>query len=238
MDKYNIITVLNEDYMGFGILFFNSLFDNVDLENINNIYIFDTGLQPKSKEYLNFFPKVNFVETDKKTKFKKMHDKDWQENVYSKTEYLLATIKKDNLPTIMIDSDCIFVYDFMDLIDKNKDFVATRRNRSGFSNHIGSFFVINNVDKAQEFLQDWIEEIKKGNEKHKESPALSRVINTGKYNVGELKEEIISYFGRHTVDDVPDNVRIIHMKSDAGLETIDKRMRQPHVFKYVQRYFR
>ena len=66
MDKYNIITVLNEDYMSFGILFISSFFDNVNLDNINKIYIFDTGLMPKSIEYLNLFPKVNFVATNKK----------------------------------------------------------------------------------------------------------------------------------------------------------------------------
>ena len=138
----------------------------------------------------------------------------------------------------MIDSDCIFVYDFMNLIDKDRDFIATRRKREGFSNYIGSFFVANNVNKSHEFLEEWIQEIGKGNEKHKESPALSRVINSGKYDVGELEEEVISYFGRTPIGGIPNYVRIIHLKSDAGLETIDKRLGQPHIFSYVQRYFR
>mgnify|MGYP001487786091 CR=1 FL=1 len=59
--------------------------------------------------------------------------------------------------------------------------------------YIGSFFVVHNVEKAEEFITDWIKEIKKGNEKHKESPALSRV--SEKYdNLGNLPEQQVSYF--------------------------------------------
>ena len=233
--KYNIVTTLNSDYMPFGILFIGSLFDNVDFDSINKIYIFDTGLRPLDLNYLKLFPKVEVEETTHKTQNVKMHDEQWQKNVYSKTSFLLQVIKKDKLPTIMIDSDCIFVSDFFDLLDDSKDFILCERARAGFSKYIGSFFVAHNVKKAEEFISDWIGEIKKGTEKHKETPALSRVAE--KYeNIGILPEQQVSYFsfdGQMPTRDA----RIIHLKSDAGRETIEKRIHQPHTVEYVRRYF-
>lgn len=234
--KYNIVTTLNNDYMPFGILFINSLFDNVDLDYINKIYIFDTGLDKKDIEYLKLFPKVEIEETEHDTKKVKMHDEQWQKNVYSKTSFLLRTIKKDKLPTIMIDSDCLFVSDFFDLLDPSKDFILCERGRTGFSKYIGSFFVVHNIKKAEKFILHWIKEIKKGNEKHKESPALSRI--AGSYdNIASLPEDTVSYFSFDEKMPTRD-ARIIHLKSDAGRETIEKRIHQPHVMEYTRRYLK
>ena len=234
--KYNIVTTLNNDYMPFGILFINSLFDNISLNFINKIYIFDTGLHKNDIKYLELFPKVQIEKTSHQTKNVNMHDEQWQKNVYSKTSFLLQTIKKDDMPAIMIDSDCIFVSDFFDLLDTSKDFILCERARSGFSKHIGSFFVAHNVEKAEEFITDWIKEIKKGDEKHKESPALSRV--SEKYdNLGNLPEAQVSYFSFENKMPTRD-ARIIHLKSDSGRETITKRIHQPHAAEYVRKYFR
>ena len=234
--KYNIVTTLNNDYMPFGILFINSLFDNIDLDSINKVYVFDTGLQENDIRYLELFPKVQVEKTPHNTEKVKMHDEQWQKNVYSKTSFLLQVIKKDKLPTVMIDSDCIFVSDFFDLLDTSKDFILCERARAGFSKHIGSFFVVHNVKKAEDFISDWIKEIEKGNEKHKESPALSRIAE--KYdNLGTLPEQQVSYFSFDSQMPTRD-ARILHLKSDAGRETIEKRLHQPHTVEYVRRYFR
>ena len=37
--KYNILTVINEGYAQFGKLFINSLFENIDLKNVEKIYV-------------------------------------------------------------------------------------------------------------------------------------------------------------------------------------------------------
>ena len=71
--KYNIVTTLNNDYMPFGILFINSLFDNIDLDSINKVYVFDTGLQENDIRYLELFPKVQVEKTPYNTEKVKMH---------------------------------------------------------------------------------------------------------------------------------------------------------------------
>ena len=120
--KYNIITVANEEYKDFLKLFVNSLFENVDMENINKVYIFDTGLSKETKEYVNHFPSFDLVDTQMIIESKELHDSGWAENTYSKTKFLRQILKKDSLPTFMIDSDCIFVEGFEKLIQFDKNF--------------------------------------------------------------------------------------------------------------------
>tara|TARA_R100000664_G_C2759826_1_gene150057 strand:+ start:9115 stop:9837 length:723 start_codon:yes stop_codon:yes gene_type:complete len=235
--KYNIMTVLNHDYMPFGVLFMNSLFDHVDYENIDQIFVFDTGLTREDKLYLSFFPKVVIHATEFKTSHREMHDKDWCDNVYSKTKFLLETLKSTSTPTIMIDSDSVFISDFFDLVDPSKDFQACKRQnqRAGFSSHIGSFFVVNNVEKSAEFMNSWIKEINNGEEKHKESPALSRLVESGVFDVGDIPEELVSYFSFEN-ESPQENTRILHLKSDYGRETVEKRIAT--VRPLAQTYFR
>lgn len=234
--KYNIVTTLNNDYMPFGILFINSLFDNIDLDYINKIYVFDTGLNDTDRNFLQLFPQVEIMETPHNTKKVQMHDKQWQKNVYSKTSFLLQVIKKDNLPTIMMDSDCVFVSNFFDLLDPSKDFLLCERSRANFSKYIGSFFVAHNVEMAEEFINHWIKEIESGTGKHKESPALARIANSYN-NIGTLPEHKVSFFSP-TGKAPTHETRIIHLKSDVGRETIEKRINQPLIKGYVRRYLK
>lgn len=228
--------------MPFGKLFINSLFDNVDFTFINEIFICDTGLSKDSKAYLCLYPRVKLIETGMNTHGAKMHDKDWEKNVYSKTSFLLNNVEQTKTPTIMLDSDSLFLSDFFDLIDPSVDLIACRRSRQGFSRHIGSFFVINNPEKSIGFLRTWIQEIKHGETapnapSSKESPALSRTIDTTSENIkiSELSEELVSYFSYEGY--APhDNVRIMHLKSDFGRETIEKRIDQPYVAQYARKY--
>ena len=237
--KYDIVTVLNHDYMPFGALFMNSIFDMVDFKNISNIFVFDTGLEEEDRVLLSIFPKVKVVATDMKTSHKEMHDDEWCRNVYSKTTFLAKTIETYKNPAIMIDSDSIFLSDFFDLVDPSYDFQACLRSnqREGFSSHIGSFFVVNNIEKAAEFLDDWVKEIESGSEKHKESPALSRLVKSEKYNVGDVPEKLVSYFS-YEYAPPSEEVRIMHLKSDFGRETVRKRIEQPFVKDIASRYFR
>ena len=43
--KYSINTVLNSDYMTFGKIFINSLYDKVDMDKVNFVFILDIGLK-------------------------------------------------------------------------------------------------------------------------------------------------------------------------------------------------
>lgn len=231
--KYNLMTVINSDYFDFGKLFVNSLYDQIDLTDIYKLYIYDTGLSERDRKYLSFFPQLEVVPTQLNTKHFMLHDEDWRKNVYSKTAFLLQVIEKDSLPTVMVDSDCLFLSNFTDLIDPEYDFIACRREeKDAFSEYIASFFVINSIAKAKEFIKEWREEMFFGTENHKESPALSRLINKQKYNVGILSENIVSYTGT----EVTPETRIVHLKSAKELRTVEQRINQPHLKEYKEKY--
>ncbi len=233
INKYNVMTVLNSDYFDFGKLFVNSFYDNIDLSMVNKLYVYDTGLSPIEKIYLESFPNLEVVSTPLKTKHIALHDAEWCKNVYSKTAFLLQVVEKDELPTVMVDSDCIFIRDFFKLLSPDFDFIVCKRNGKGaFSEYIASFFVIHSIEKSSEFIKDWREKMFLGTESHKESPALSEIVYKGKYNIGELAEEVIS----HTGTDMSESVKIVHMKSTTELRTVGQRIRQPHLQSYAEKY--
>lgn len=230
---FNVMTVLNSDYFDFGKLFVNSFYDNVDLSRIHKLYVYDTGLSESDKKYLSVFPQLEVVSTQLNTKHQLLHDEDWRKNVYSKTSFLLQVIEKDSLPTVMIDSDCLFLSNFVDLIPENYDFVACRREeQEAFCEYIASFFVVNSIEKAPDFIREWREEMYYGTENHRESPALSRLIDKGGYHVHAIKEDLVSYTGTEITEDIT----IAHMKSTRGLRTVEQRVNQPHLKAYLEKY--
>lgn len=232
--KYNILTVINEGYADFGKLFINSLFENIDLENVEHILIYDTGLSPETRSYLGWFPKVRIIETGANFASSGIHDQGWRDNTYSKTKYLLKVLEEYNLPTLMIDSDCIFVSTFESILDTTADVLACSRAREGFSRHIGSFFGAIDVEKSKEFLEKWIVNVahlqSTTDLKHCESPALSKTISEEDYKVQELPEQVISAV-------FPDaSSRIYHLKSDYYATTVEQRLALPHAAPFVERY--
>ena len=232
--KYNILTVANETYSPFIKLFVNSIFEFVDLENIENIYIFDTGFDRETTEYVKCFPKVVIVDSQLQTTSDAIHDNGWKVNTYSKTKFLLDTLKKDKNPIFMIDADSIFRYNFEDLIDWKKSIVTCKRDRVGFSKHIGSFFGIINYEEGVDFLEKWIKNIQFLQEttslKHCESPALSKTIEEGKWSNQEIEENLVS-----AVFPTKESM-IYHLKSDSYATTIEQRLALPHAAPFVQRY--
>ena len=233
--KYNILTVINEDYRDFGKLFINSLFENVCLKNVERILIYDTGLSQHMLEYFSFFPKVSVVKTGSDFKSSGIHDEGWKKNTYSKTKYLLEALETHNLPTIMIDSDCIFNSNFEQHLNFSVDVIACGRDREGFSRHIGSFFAAMNVENSKKFINDWIANIAYLQEntdlKHCESPALSKTISEqDKYIIQEVPEQVVSAV-------FPDEKSVIyHLKSDYYATTIEKRLALPHSQPFCKRY--
>jgi hypothetical protein len=232
--KYNILTVINEGYATFGRLFINSLFENVDLKNVGRILVYDTGLSEETRTYFSWFPKVEIVTTGADYASTGIHDKGWKDNTYSKTKYLLAALEEHSLPTLMIDSDCIFVSNFDRLLDPKSDVIACARNREGFSRHIGSFFGAMNVEKSKEFISKWITNVAHLQEttdlKHCESPALSKTIMEEEFKVQELPEQLVSAV-------FPDASSLIyHLKSDHYAVTVEQRLALPHAIPFMERY--
>jgi|TARA_Y100000310_G_scaffold334576_1_gene414689 hypothetical protein len=233
--KYNILTVINEGYAAFGILFLNSLFEFMDLKNVEKILVYDTGLTPDTRNYFSYFPKVEIIATGANYESGAIHDKGWKENTYSKTKYLLESLEKTNIPTFMIDSDCIFTASFEHLIDFNSDIIVCARAREGFSKHIGSFFGAINIEKSRQFLVKWINNVTLLQEttdmKHCESPALSKTISEESLSIQELPEQVVSAI-------FPDKTSLIyHLKSDHYALTVEKRLALPHSRAFTERYF-
>ena len=232
--RHNILTVVNEGYADFGKLFLNSLFENVDLQQVDKILVHDTGLSQSTIEYYNYFPKVEIVPTGANYRSNEIHDKGWKDNTYSKTKYLLESLEERGLPTLMIDSDCIFASSFDDLIDEKADIVVCSRNREGFSKYIGSFFGAINVEKSKDFLSKWIKNVELLQDttemKHCESPALSKTIDEETIVAQELPEQTISAT-------FPDSTSLIyHLKSDYYATTIEQRLSLPHSTPFRKRY--
>lgn len=232
--KYNILTVCNEDYAPFIKLFVNSMFELIDISNVEKVFIFNTGLSQETINYLNSFPKIDIVKTDIHAGSSKIHDEGWKKNTYSKTKFLLETLEKTKFPTLMIDSDCIFVEDFEDLLDFQKDFSVCVRDRQGFSRYIGSFFAALNVEKSIDFLKKWIVNIdvlqRTTKMKHCESPALVKTVDETDFQVLEIEEQIISAVFPD------DSSKIIHLKSDYYAMTIEQRLNLKHAQPFVRRY--
>ena len=161
---YNLFTVLNSAYMPFGKIWIKSLFDNVDQNKIKKIFILDTGLEQKDLNYLESFDKVEIVLSDidiKQTSNAFTTNSIWLQHVLRKTKFFRKTLKEDNAPLIMIDSDCMFVGDFLEHIDTNYDVQVANRSYHDHDNWIASFFVANNVDNGSKFMNLWISRMRR-----------------------------------------------------------------------------
>lgn len=250
MIRYNIFTVANEGYSPFLKMFVGSIFDKLDFDRINEIVIADTGLSQDTLDYLKSYPNVRIQSTAISTKYSNIHDIDWKKNVYSKSRLLLECIQyyDDFIPTIMIDSDCVVIEDFLDLVDEvDSDIIPCLRNSAGrspghqaTSSHIGSFFVAKKPPCIR-FIEDWIVEIPKittigpdGKRIPQESPALSNICD--KYRneivIKDLDERIVANIEHNP----PEFAKIYHLKSDWLFLTIDRRINQPRVSFYKTRY--
>ena len=148
VNKYNIFTVCNPEYVPFLTLFMCSLYDNVDLEPIEKIVVVNFGLSEQVQSYfVRNFPKISFLNAKEVVNSSTMHDKGWSKVTYSKVPYLREVCKSTKIPTLMVDVDSVFVGDISLRVKNYKgDFVVCDRNRDGFSKYIGSYFMVLNID--------------------------------------------------------------------------------------------
>lgn len=161
---YNIFTVLNSGYMSFAKVWINSLHENVDMQKVKTIYILDTGLIDSDIEYLEKFERVEIVISDiniQQTSNALPKNSLWLQHVLRKTKYFRKVLKMDDLPLVMIDSDCMFLSDFSEFIDTQEDVLVCNRSYHDHDNWIASFFVVNNKDNGLKFMKLWIDRMKK-----------------------------------------------------------------------------
>jgi len=254
--KYNVMTVLSDNYLVFGKLFINSIFENIDNNNINKILIVDTGLSEKTKQYMLDFPKVEIIPTMDMQVSTMIHDKAWESKTYSKSTYLLDYVKgiEPFYPTILFDSDVIFYRDFFDILNseahRDSDVIACMRNQIGrtpghaaTSTHIGCFICIKTL-KAIPFVESWIKALTQSltngiptRALPKESPALSEAIKqfSNDIKISNIDERVIANIETSILDDFDDQ-RVYHLKSDFMYLTVESRVRQPRALPYLKKY--
>ena len=223
--NYNIVTVSNEDYSSFLKLFVESLFKNTNLDKLNTLYIFDTGLGETTIQYLKSFDKINVVNTDLNTSHKKLHDEDWERNTYSKMNFLYNVLYKTGTPTFLIDVDSVFKESFTPNLNNFADIIACRRKGNHISEYIGSFFGAVNIEKSLLFIKIWSQNLQLVTQyKHKESPALSLTIQNFKehFKIQDIEEDLVSCTKES------DKAKIYHLKSDGFAITIDERLDLPY----------
>tara|TARA_B100000287_G_scaffold165016_1_gene155662 strand:+ start:4970 stop:5692 length:723 start_codon:yes stop_codon:yes gene_type:complete len=210
---YNIFTIANSGYFKFCRIFVESLHKNLDLSKINKIFIGDTGLTKNELKYLSMYDKIEVVSTDYISKDTSLWGEDWLNVVGFKTKLLRELVKKEEVPIVMIDLDCMFVNDFHDLVfgifaDENPIKVCYRKEHP--IPYIGSFVSIGDKEKGINFLDKWIEKIENWDGVPKESPALSQLCE--EVNVCELDEKIIcAYCDSKEMEEWA--VKIVHFKS-------------------------
>jgi len=246
--KYNIVTVSNESYKVFLKVFLKSLFDNADSDNLNSVFVFDTGLSDHSKEELSINEKIQFVPTDISAESSGIHDEGWAKNTYSKTKFLFYVLNSTREPSLLIDVDSVFQSNFEEKINWGADFSVCLRGRGHhICDYIGSFFGAINSNASLLFLQVWMLQLKvmtqtkeigdlKGEKfrgfNHFESPSLSNCIkNFGPFlNFQELEEDEVSCVKENS------SAKIYHLKSDGFALTIEERLELHYAKHLVDKY--
>lgn len=225
--KINIYTVLNNAYFKFGQIFIRSLYNKINIDNIDKIFISDTGLEQQQIDYLKTYDKVQIIDSSIITNFEGgSWSKDWHDVVSSKTSILRALLEENTNPIVMIDADCLFYKDITQLIDTKYDLQICKR-----VSHIpwlGSFVSINDPKKGIEFIDRWrenmINDIRYDNEGRlmaRESPALGKTVEEfkDKFNIEGISEHIVSV---HSEDTFSDKCHIIHYKGSSHQKNIDE----------------
>ena len=233
--KYSVYTILNSVYMKyFGKIFINSLYDKVDVDKIETIYIGDTGLNDYDIEYLSKFDKVKIVSTDISDKdggFAMWDDK-WHNSVSQKTKLLRELVKTESLPIVMLDADLLFLKDISSLIDDDYDIQVCFRNHERREtphqmDYLASYVSVNNKSGLK-FLDKWIDMIDNSDSinyrgnliQAKETPCLCKTVEIfnedadSDLKIGDVAEDIVSVYdppGLPTMPE-PDVCRIIHFK--------------------------
>ena len=254
-EKYSVYTILNSVYMKFGKIWINSMYDKVDMDKIETIFIGDTGLSEDDKKYLQKYDKVKIIDTnisDTDTEFKMWDDK-WHNSVSQKTKLFRELVRTQDLPIIMLDADLLFLKDISCLIDAEYDIQVCFRNHERrevkHSMDYLASYVCANDKKALKFLDTWIDMIDNSQNVEiggnlinaKETPCLCKTVefygkNNDEVRIGDVAEDIVSVYdppGLPTMPE-PEVCRIIHFKG-AGAYGFAKTIEDAYEGKVVQK---
>ena len=222
--KYNVFTVLNSVYMKyFGKIFINSMYDKVDIDKIETIFIGDTGLSKEDRSYLSNYEKVESNINDSNEDFSIWGGK-WHNSVTQKTILFKSLVEYSKIPTLMLDADLLFLKDINSLINTDYDIQICfrnheRRERKHPMDYLASY-VSANSPNCLSFMDKWIELIDKSETvningnliKAKETPCLCKAVEIFREDlkIGDVDEDIVSVYDAPNI--LPDISRIIHFK--------------------------
>lgn len=229
---YEVMTVCNGDFF----FFLKGLLSSLSLNcSPNTINVGDMGLSEKQASWARNLPyksspPVELFEASAKTSYGGDWSKDWKRTVSEKTAQLRRLLeekrtgKRVDCPLVLMDSDCIAIKDFKELIDKSKDVqVCSRKHKMTPVPYLGSFAVFNNPEKGVEFVDEWIDQIAERNNKNpgkaSESPALGDAVHkmSERVSIGEIDEYLVSGYSQK---DLKKGSYIIHFKSEGLTKTI------------------
>ena len=249
---YNLFTILNHAYIPFGKIWLNSMRDKINMNNVNNIFVVDTGLTEEDKTFLNQYDKVDILESDidiKRTSNSNITNSLWLQHVLRKTVYLhklIDRLPEENFPIVMIDNDTMFLGDIEEFLDNSYDLqVCLRSYHKEKAAWIASFFVAHNKEKSKKFLEEWIQEIKdtmitrperKWFESFSLNSLLNRVIGQEKYKIGNLPTNIICC---ERPESLTENTKMVHFKGDHEKSNIISRLQRfpfDSVLKKIEEY--
>ena len=230
-NKYNILVTLNSSYFEYGSVFINSLFDNNDMDLVENVFIADVGLENKHRKFFEKYPKVSFIDSSIKTDFNNggTWGEGWVKAVTSKTKFLLKSLEISDKGVMMIDSDCLIIKPLHPLIS-NEDIQVCDRSFENKSNpFLGSYVYIQNNDIGKSFVKKWCQHIENSKiSGAKESPALYETIKMcdPKY-IKKIDRVMVSCYNKTEYNNCKNKPFIVHFKGRSLSENthIDKQKR-------------
>ena len=215
MRQYSIFTVTDESYKYYTEVFFKSL-NKINMDLVKNVYVCDQGMSEGQRDFVKSFDKVQIINPVNKINEKTeiVWDETWLKKVGSKTENLLKLVEDNEEPIVMIDVDSMFIKDFYDLLDFDKD-VQVAHRPPNFPDYIASFVCINKKTGI-DFINRWIKNINNLPQAPKETRALCNTISEFKnsvneFEIGDLPVEQIHFYGQES-DCEKNDTRVAHFK--------------------------
>jgi len=219
--KYSIISVVNGSYKKFALVFLKSAIENLNLENIHEICLLNTGLNNEDVQQIkSIHPKIKIISSGEIHNSDQSWDAGWQQNVLLKTNFALSYIQENPIPVCMIDIDSMFINDIFDIVSTQGDIIlCDRSDLWGGMPFIASFVGFLNPHKSIEFIKEWREKMNymfdKGF-KTKETPALNELVkSTTNYNLLGASHKMV---GLYKPDLYTEQTRILHFKGAGDSE--------------------
>jgi len=208
--KYTICTVVNDNYLGFLHYFTKSALEKCT--NLDKLIILYTGYAfPDDALYQD--SRVKIVKYHQPIETQKIWDGGWEKNVNLKSQFLRDLAVDSDQPIFLIDVDCYFLREFIDVIDPTKDIAVTKRDN--IPPYIASFVGLIKPKSCLEFIDTWRTQMASITTMPKETRALCQTVAImgKKLKIQEIPDTTISCL--KIIPMAPD-ARILHFKGKAA----------------------